>query len=560
MSSSRLVPLARAHWHWLLPAGVIVALLAPMLLTERTFSTDWAHHLWLIWTQGLNIGDLGEPSYFLQFNRGAFYPYYAFYGGTFYAAAGLVSWAASPKLAVIVAYALSLSASYLGWTWIARLVGLSGWRSQLPGCIAVTAPLAVTNLYGRGDIPEAVATGAIPLAIAAGISAFRGERLGLATAAAYVVAMVALTGTHTLTLAWGTTFLLIVAALLVAANRRIVGERWRRAGALAGLSGLAAGINAWVLAPLVLYHTRLVEQEPDPIGHTDYTAPERLFSVLRDAGNPYPQFKADVVAALPVLALLWALVCGALYWRLLPAAGRKVAAGLLVLGGVLLSMILAPSLMEGLPNLLRFIQFPYRLVTYVDLCIVGLVTLALVAMQRDRVASHLPVYALAAIAALNVGLSVKQVFDARSWLREDWVLAYGGVYRPITWYAPPHFADGSAPVVEPSLARLRVPVEDRRDAYAATYPPGPAGTVETNIATGDYLVEVSGAEPVGRTREGRMVLRLPASPDRPRRIEVRADWGAAVTAGRWVSVLSLLAAAGGAVGWAIAGRRRRPGG
>jgi hypothetical protein len=182
----------------------------------------------------------------------------------------------------------------------------------------------------------------------------------------------------------------------------------------------------------------------------------------------------------------------------------------------------------------------------------------LAAMQRDRVASRLPVYGLAAIAAFNHVLSVEQSFDVRSWMSGRDAALASSVHRPATWYSPLHFGDGSAPEVEPTLPPLELPFERRRDAYSATYPRGPAGTVETNIDTGDYLVDVSGAEPVGRTGEGRMVLRLPPSPDRARTVEVEADWGAGIEAGRWLTVLSLLAAVGGAIAWAIAGRRARP--
>ncbi|HEX5761502.1 MAG TPA: hypothetical protein VFY04_00070 [Solirubrobacterales bacterium] len=557
MGSSRLVPLARAHWHWLLPAAVIFALLAPTLFSDRTFSTDWGNHMWLLWVQGLNLRDLGEPSYFLQSSLGVLYPLYAFYGGTMYAALGAVSWATSPVAAVAVAYGAALAAAYLGWTWIARLAGVEGWRAQLPGCIAVTAPLAVTNLYGRGDIPEVIATSFIPLVLASGIALFRAPRVHLGAAAAYVVSVAVLTGTHTLTLAWGTVFLVICAALLLASHWDWTRERLRRGLALSGLTALGIGINAWILMPLVIYHTRLVEQEPDPIGLTEYTDPDVLFSIFRDAPDP-PVITADVDAQLPVLALLWALVCGALYWRLLSAARRRLALGVLALGGALLALVLEPSLIEDLPKVLAFIQFPYRIVTYVTICVVGLVTLALAAMQREGGTSRLPVLGLAAIAAFNVGLSIQQNSEVRSWLEgRDEALA-SSVEPPPTWYASLQFADGSAPVVEPTLPPLEIPVRDRRDVYAASYPAGKAGTAETNIAVGDYLVDVSGGEPVGRTDDGRMVLRLPGSPDRPRTVEVKAAWGPAIEVGRWLTVLSLLVAVAGAVAWAIVGRRRRP--
>lgn len=535
---------------------VIAGLLAPIPLSDRSFSTDWGNHLWLIWAQGENIRELGEPSYFLQSSIGAFYPYYAFYGGSFYAVFGLVSWLTSAEAAVLLAYACALAAAYLGWTWIARQLGVGGWRSQLPGCIAVTAPLAVTNLYGRGDIPEVVATAAIPLIAAAGLSLFREERVRLSTACLYVLGVVALTGTHTLTLVWGVVFLILVTAILAASCWQAARKRLGRGLAVAGLSALGIGINAWILAPLFLFHTRLVEQEPDPIGQLAYTDPEQLFSLFRNAGDFFWFVKADVDAQLPVLALLWALICGVAYWRYLPAAAKRIAIGLLMLGGVLLLLILSPSLIEELPKVLQFIQFPYRIETYFNLCLVGLVTLALAAMERERTTRAIPALALAAIAAFNFVLSIEQNSQVRSWLTDRDEALTSAVQPPRTWYALLQFADGSARHVEwADGPPLEFGVEEIGGSYAATYPPGRSMVVATNIATGDYLVDVSGARPVGRNEVGTMVVRLPAS-DRPREVEVSAAWGPAMTAGRLLTAASLLIALVGAAAYALRDRRR----
>lgn len=540
---------------WLIPLGVIFGLLIPLLFSDRTFSTDWGNHLWLIWAQGENLSQLGSPSWFLQSSLGVFYPYFAFYGGTFYVASGAASELFGAEAASVFVYAGALAATYLGWTWIARQLGVSGWQSQLPGCIAVTAPLAVTNLYGRGDIPEVVATAMIPLVIAAGLSIFRERRVRLRSAAVYVIGIVFLTGTHTLTLVWAAFFLALVTVLLVACYWHEARARLRRGLAVVGLTALGAGINAWILAPLVILHTRLVEQDPDAIGLTAYTDPGQLFSILRNTPDP-PVVTADVNAQLPVLALLWALICGAAYWRFLSAAAKRLAVGLLALGGALLLLVLSPGLIAELPKLLQFIQFPYRIVTYVDICLVGLVTLALAAMQRDRSTSLVPVLVLAAIAAFNFGLSIAQNSAVRSWLPGRDAALASAVQPPPTWYAPLQFADGSAPVVAPSLAApLEFPVEEIEERYAASYPPGPGGTAETNIATGDYLVEVSGARPAGRTEDGRMVVRLPAARE-PRRVEVSASWGAGLGIGRWLSIVSLLVAIGGAAAYWAHGRRR----
>lgn len=549
----------RTRCYWLIPAGVIAAMLAPLLFTDRTFASDWGNHLWLIWVQGQSIQSLGEPSYFLQSSLGAFYPYFAFYGGSMYTALGVASSLASPTAAVAFAYACALAASYLGWTWLAMQAGIRGWRAQLPGCIAVTAPFAVTNLYGRGDIPEAIATATIPLIAASGLSLIRKPHVRLRDATLFVVALATLTGTHTLTLVWGTTFLLLCAALLLASNWRAAVEKLGRCLTLLGLSILGVCLNAWILMPLVLYHTRLAEGDPDAIGQTAYTDPQQLFSILRNASNPAP-ITGDLNTQLPVLALLWALICGAAFWRFLSPVSKRLALGLLGIGGGFLLLILSPSLIEQLPTIFRYIQFPYRIVTYASLCVVGLVTLALAAMQRDSAASRLPVLALAAIALFSVGLAIDQNFKVRSWLTgRDEALQSAG-HPPPTWYAPLQFADAAAPIVEPTLSPpVHLPVESSiRDSYSVTYQPGPAGTVATNILTGTYLVDVVGAKPVGRTPEGMMVVQLAASRAHPRHIEVTAKQETGVAIGRWLTVISLVVAVLAAATYAAMRRRSKP--
>ena len=55
-----------------------------------------------------------------------------------------------------------------------------------------------------------------------------------------------------------------------------------------------------------------------------------------------------------------------------PASERKRLAGwLTLLSGALLLLIMAPSLIERLPSFLTYIQFPSRLLTYLDLALVG---------------------------------------------------------------------------------------------------------------------------------------------------------------------------------------------
>lgn len=544
----------RRHWHWLIPGVVLTALLAP-LASDRTFASDWGNHLWLIHVQGAALGELGLPSYYLQSSFGAFYPYYAFYGGTMYALLGLISELSSAELAVILAFAASLAAAYLGWTWLAFQAGLRGWAMQLPGCIAVTAPYAVTNLYGRGDIPEMIATSMIPLAAAAGLSLLRELRLRLRDAAAFTAAIAAVTGTHTLTLAWGTAFLVLCGLILAFAALPITRERAARALRLVWLGLLGAALNAWTLVPLLLYHQRLQEGGPDPYLFTELTDRFHLFDLFRTGANLPDYITADLNTQLPVLALFWTIAFGAVTWKQLPRARRRLAAGVGVLFAALLALMTVPSLLDLLPSALRYIQFPYRLLSYADLALVGLALIVLAAIQRSSRRPTAPAMVLAAIAAVGLWQSVAQNADVRSFLPGRAAAIESVTTPPQTWYAPLHFADASAPVVRPSLAgELRVPVEAGiADEYTLRVPPGPAGTVQTNVLAGPYFVKVEGAQPVGRNDQGAMVVELPKS-GQHRLVTFAAGWGPAVTVGRWITLFAIVLAVA-LVAWTLAGRR-----
>jgi hypothetical protein len=549
----------RARWHWSIPAVGILCLLAPILLTDRTFASDWGNHYWLVYMQGLDIRALHEPSIYLQSSLGAFYPYYAFYGGTFYAVTGLIADVFSTEVAVTAAYGGAIAANYLGWTWMARQAGIRGWRSQLPGMIAVTAPLAVTNLYGRGGIPEVIGTSMLSLVAAAAISLVHEPRMRVRDMAAFVVGLVFLTGSHALSMVWGLAFLAVLALLLIAVYWPTVKVRAMRLLGIAWLGVLAACINAWMLGPTLLYHARTVENEPDPISQTAFTDAQNLFRVLRNTPDAYEFIHGDINAALPVLALLWALVGGFIFWRLLAGRERILAAGLSVVLVGLVALILHPALIWDLPELLQYVQFPYRILTYADFCVVGMVTVVLAALERERSRdrSVAAVASLAAIAAFSLAISVAQNAEVRSWLNGRGETLLSSLQPPPSWYAFLQFGDGDAPVVQPTLSDpLNVPVEEGiRDSYRVEYPPGPAGTVQTNIATGSYLVDVSGATPVGRSEAGQMVVRLPASPTRPRSVVVSAKESAAVVISRWISVVAILVGLGGLVGFTVVRRR-----
>ncbi|MET0557120.1 MAG: hypothetical protein ABW065_00400 [Solirubrobacterales bacterium] len=556
MTSARLRSDWRLHWHWLIPAVVIAVLAAP-LLSDRTFASDWGNHLWLVHAQGTNISQLGLPSYYLQSDLGAFYPYYAFYGGTLYTVLGYGAWLHSANAAVVVGLLLALATSYLAWTWIAVQAGIRGWLIQIPGTLAVTAPYAISNNFGRGGIPEVIGCSMIALVAASGIAIFRAERLRVMPAVAFVVGLIFLTGSHVLTTAWGFTFLALVGAIMVAADWRSARSHARRGLRLVWLAVLGIGINAWILVPELLLHGRLVEDAADELTQLEYTDSSQLFSFVRDGAHLNPVIHGDINAQLPLLMVIWTIAAGIFFWSYLSPQRKRLAAGLALLGGCLLLLIMAPSLVMHLPSFLTYIQFPYRLMTYLDLALVGLTTLAIAAMQRSGRSTRIPAALLALVTALSFAAAIKQTAEVRSWLPNREAAVASASTPPESWYAFVQFGDASAPEVTPTLpGTIAVPVDEGpRDSYTVTVPPGPAGTMLTNVVTGTYFVSVEGAKPVGR-QEVDMVVRLPASRE-PRQVTFSSHHEPAVTVGIWITVAALLASAVALI-WGLTDPARRP--
>src|SRR5690606_13585437 len=119
---------------------------------------------------------------------------------------------------------------------------------------------------------------------------------------------------------------------------------------------------------------------------------------FRTGANLPDYITADLNTQLPVLALFWTIAFGAVTWKQLPRARRRLAAGVGVLFAALLALMTVPSLLDLLPSALRYIQFPYRLLSYADLALVGLALIVLAAIQRSSRRPTAPAMVLAAIA------------------------------------------------------------------------------------------------------------------------------------------------------------------
>jgi hypothetical protein len=519
---------------------VIGLLMAPMLFTSRSYASDWANNLWLVWEQSLNVKELGHPSYFLQSSLGAFYPQFLFYGGTLFSIAGVLASVAGehPLATYILIYALAAAAAYGGWLWLCRQLGL-------------------TNIYGRGDFGETVATSAIPLVLAGGLHLVLTRRWRVAPLALFALAVVLLTGSHPLTLVWGATMLLLAAVALLPALWPQARTRGRRLAEVGGVAAIALGVNAWTLIPTIGYHDRVFHGADTVIQQTWYSTPGVLFNVLRDTANP-SWITADVQTQAPVLAIAWALVVAALCWRRAPLAIRRAVLGLVALLGLLVWLVLSPSALGSLPSPWSNIQFPFRLVTYVTLTGCGLVAIALLLLGQAPARLRRGAEAAVVLVALaSVGLAVRQTWHAPSFHYKSRAEVFASATTlPRSYYlvyAGPDFADTSAPVVTPTLGAvvggsplqprpwIELPSTPFTSDHSYPIVVSQSGTVATNVATGPYMVTVKGASPAGRSPNGFMVVRVTGAPGQRETVSFSTAPSRALRVGLLVTVACLAA-------------------
>ncbi len=178
-------------------------------------------------------------------------------------------------------------------------------------------------------------------------------------------------------------------------------------------------MSLWFLIPLVAYshETRDRREARATSRGYEYTSLGELLRPFRSAPQQaHPGF-ADIQAQLPVLALVFAVG---------PACPRVATAPAGAAPADRRARCPArPSRPPGrrlhpfsitCPRPWRFTQYPYRLVTYGDLLVVGLFVLGLASLRARPRSFRRATVAVAAIALLGTVQAVAQDFGGPSWL------------------------------------------------------------------------------------------------------------------------------------------------
>jgi hypothetical protein len=544
-------------------AAVLVAILArPLVFGGSDRGVDFYTHYWYMWHQSEALRQ-GGPSLYFHDVSAVFVPLYAFYGGTLYVSTGaLALLLGSPYTAYVLSFLLGFAASYGGWWWLARQAGIRGFAAHAPGVVFVTSAYAISLLYVRGDWPEHMAVSMLPLLAASGLSVLRADRARLLPVTALAISSMLFFGSHNLTLLCGVTVLaaLIVLLLLAVPEARALANR-RALLRIVAVVVPALLVDAWFLLPDLMYQSEttiagLRDQWRDYLetyGH--YVSAGNLLTLGRGTVEPVaPRFSL----ALPVLAVAWTVVAVA---AARPRLRDPWTRTLLVLGAVALVLLFVMTHVETLRGPFVMLQFSYRLESYVNLLISGMVLVGLVLL--DGRPSHIGAairWSLAPVAAVSIALAVWQSDVHRDpSTYTEWHKApgfYTARSSPNFW----NFSQTGVPVgaddgTLPRVAFRPQAVEDGQ--VSAVVRSSPGGYVLTNVAGVWPLLRLRGASFAGMDGTGRAVVQL--APDAPAvsTLTVEAAKPPAVVIGRWLSFLGLAGLAANFVVIGVRARRRR---
>jgi hypothetical protein len=534
--------------------ALVIGLLAwPLLFTSSSMGGDWGLHLWYMWQQSLAIASNHQPSLFLNLDHAAFFPLFAFYGGTLYAVTGSLSvlLGEAPVAAYVISYLAGFAAAYGGWYWLARMAGLGRWSAQVPGLVFITSGYYLTNIYERGDWPEFIAVSTVPLLVASGLHVLRAGRLQLLPTVALAGSALMFFGSHNITMLWGTTtlgLLALAAATAIPAARRLVTRRgvlW-----LVAIVVPAALINAWYLLPALAYgrRTNIVQTYgyAHSLHHTDYLVAARHLFTLSRATASSEVGSTAFITALPVFALAWTIV--GLVVSLVNTAGGPWRRALWIFCGCAVAfglLMTHPALVLELPAPYALIQFGFRLETWVLLSLSGAILATLVVARRWPRRWRAFSWGAALVVLASAVGAAQQVDRYPHRAARDPISAD---FRHVYPKAPGgqeliDYDDVSLPLVDasgaPEVDFSPAGVHDDQATISVDLPAG--RLVRSNLVSAPYLVSVTGASVVGRSPDGRIVLRIgPRGGERTQTISVRPAHSLPIVLGRLITVLASL--------------------
>jgi uncharacterized membrane protein len=505
--------LARVPFLAVVPLAIPVTLYLPMALNWSPFSVDWANHLYLLATMEHSLRTLGHPSFFIHSaEAGLYYPIFAFYGGTVYSLGGLLGIVlGSPTRAYMASYGIAFAMTYGGMYWIARLTGLRGLLAHVPAVVAITGAYYLTDAYARGAWPELMAISAIPPLVASIAHVLSRPCVRVLPLLVVYASGVLFSGSHNITLLWGTIVLVAVSLVVAAAvGVRVIRAYLLRVSFLLGVLALSIGTNLWFLLPDLAYTGKTVVARQPHVEYLEFDKWSIVFSPWHRTGVPSAP---TLFVQVSIYVLAWSLVVLAIaaVRRVGSRRDRTFTAGLVAVLAALLILVVFDSLWNYLPSTLLFIQFPYRLQSYILFLVAGIVLMGVHAALRMPHA-RLAFGALAVALTCQIVLAERQAWMAphTSVAAETYADYAGSGHVPPSWYGIVELRIATGPPVTPT-GSFALPPQAMSDDRILAGLPAPAGDYETNVVASPFVHITGAARAIGYSPSVFEVVRKPTS-------------------------------------------------
>jgi len=493
---------------------------------------------------------------------GVFNPSFVFYGGPLYSILGVIN--LIPGLRGVRAFAalatLGFLAAYVGTYWLSLEAGLRRRLAHLPALVVLTSAYWSTDLYARGDFAEFMAISSVPLVTAAVIDILREARLRARSLAALFLGLVVFTGSHNLTLVWALLLVGITCISFAAVFLRHIHINFARFGVVALVVAGAVSANAWALLPDLLYGQTTAIAAPYPLSYSGFLdSAHVLFDPFRYV--PAQSTTRGLYLQIPFWFLLWALVFAVpvVFFGGQSRQGlRRAYVCCLIMGAAVLGLLMTGAGMTRMPAPWSYIQFPYRLGSYLVFAVAGLVLITLRGLQdaddASAYAGRRPRLRLPALIGLVTVSAIS--FSLYGWQMVTYFVpkSHGlGTVTADEVYAGDlfqnDFADWSEPIIAVPANRVvnfslaQVDPNEKSLSRVVDLPPG-SQPIKTNIVGGPQLVRIGGGVTrVGRTSLGYAVISRRGHGSGPVRVVIDEVQSAALVLSEWISLLAWLIAA-----------------
>jgi hypothetical protein len=363
-------------------AGTLLLVCVPLRAGNHYYNPDWINNQWLIGYGAEAVRQGHAPPVVLTTPELGGVPYPVFYGYLFYPVMNVLAAAVGVRGAIRVAVVAALALQYVSVYRAARGGGATRPLATATAVLTIWTTYPLTNLYHRGALTEFFAVALLTCAACRWFALLDADTMRRRVRAALEVALLyaLAAGCHPITALYGLFFL---AALSLTVFAR---AGTSRASAGARLLALvpAAALTLAILAPwayacaefiskLSIQDTELRLFKSDIDRWWVRLFPLPLDVRLWDAPAPVSTPHLDAQINLPLVVLAAAVAWGTV--RTAGRAGRWLALPVLLVA-LFLWMSLRTWPYAVLPSAFQMVQFPYRVVTYVNLAALAVVLLA----------------------------------------------------------------------------------------------------------------------------------------------------------------------------------------